>query len=154
MEIVRDEPGPDCRIGSGEKDQCQARHDRRNRERQVDKCDQESLAGKIELCDCPGCRDTEDSVQRHRNRGDDKCQVDCRKSVGGSKRCQSRYPPLPQGLGEHGNQRGKEKHGDQCEGRTDQEIACKGRFRRDGRWPDENTIRQDQSSVCSRSGWR
>ena len=127
MDVIVGQRRPEPALHAKHQHIDQARHHRRDRERQVDQRHQEGLAGEVELGNGPGGGDAEDGVERHGDGGGGQGQFDRGQRVFVAERRESLAPAVRQRLAEDHRQR---QHQDQAdEGQHDgaqQQLQCQG----------------------------
>jgi hypothetical protein len=76
VDAVRGEPAAEQSLQPKQQDEYQPRHDRRDREWQINQGQQQVLTRELELGDGPSGRQSECGVKRHADRGCQECQPD------------------------------------------------------------------------------
>jgi len=112
--------GPSTPLQAEQQHEHHAADHRRYRERQVDKRDQQVLAGELEFRDCPGGRDAEDRIEWHDDQGGQQGQPDGRQRFRLAQRRPIAAEPQPQGFGEHYDKRQEQEQQQEAKGDGDE----------------------------------
>ncbi|EWS63673.1 hypothetical protein Y695_03093 [Hydrogenophaga sp. T4] len=128
LDVVRHQPGAEPALRAEDQHIDQARHHRRDRERQVDQRGQEGLAPELVLGNRPGRGNAERQVQRHGHGGGEQRQADRRPGIGFLERFPVGVPALAKGFGEHGRQRQHQEQEHEHQRDAGQRPADPGRF--------------------------
>src|SRR5690348_2229676 len=122
-DVVIAKPLPQPTLQS--EDQCidEARHNGRDRKRQIDQRDEKTLAPEIELGDGPGGRDAKDRIQRHGDGSGDQRQAVGRQSIRLGDGAPRSAEPVAECFLEDCEQRQKKKQDDIDQGKRGQAEA-------------------------------
>ena len=127
-DVVFDQPRSEPALGTEDQDVDQARHHRRDRERQVDQRHQQGLAAEVVFADQPGRTDAEHQIQRHRDAGDQQGELQRGQRIGLAQRVQVGIEPVAQGFDEDRGQRQQQEKRDEGERGADQQTTQPARF--------------------------
>ena len=124
----RGEPRAEPSLRAKEQDVDQPRHHRRDREGQIDQRDQQALAAEVELGDGPRGRHAEHEIERHRDGGGEKREVDGGKGVGLDERDEVGADALLERVEKDGHERESEEKTEKGERDCDEQPPSERRL--------------------------
>ena len=150
LDVALEQPRPEPALPAEELHEDQSGHDRRHGERQIDQRREQPLAAEVEPGDRPRGGDAEDRVGRHRQRGDEERQPDCRERLGSLDRLDVRLPSVAQRLDEDERRTGRRETGKRkpAPASSAPHERAVVRSTRVGAKPPRNCLRSERAGSC------
>jgi len=122
-DVALHQPRPEPALGAKQQDEHQARHHRRDRQRQIDERDQEHAAAELKACNGPGRRDTKHRIEGHGQQRNQQREANGAPGFRVRDGLDIRRPARAEGLVEHGGQRHGDHQPQPGQGQGDQKPA-------------------------------